>query len=335
MQQLCHELAEELRSTGDSAVLIGAGSSRNHGGPGWDDGTIPAGRSFKVRANRSGVPLTMSPGAWPRLSRSLVDVDVVHVHEPFVPIIGWAAMGSKKPMVVTFHADPPSWVERAYQMLPFVGRRMRSAVLTAVSSAARDPIPKSWGPVRIVPNAVNISAYDLPVGRVDRRIAFLGRDDPRKGLDIALQAFSEVRQEHPEAELVVMGAHREKAAAGVRYMGRVSDGEKQRMLASSAIYIAPNTGGESFGIVIAEAMAAGCAIVASDIAPFREVVEESGVFFPVGDSAALAGEISSLLSDKPRLEMLGASARKAVARFDWSNVLGIYRDAYAAVLADR
>lgn len=332
VQQICHELAEQLRSSGDSVVVVGAGSRRLHGGPGRDDDTVRVGRSFKIRANQSSVPLTLSPMSWTRLRGALADVDVVHLHEPMVPLTGWAGMQAPKPMVMTFHADAPNWVEMTYRWAPLVGSRMRSSVLTAVSESAKRGIPTRWGEVRIIPNAIEVAAYDLPVGRVPRRIAFLGRDDPRKGLDIALEAFMSIKEDHPDVQLLVMGAERDVVIPGVRFLGRISDGEKLRLLASSAIYVAPNTGGESFGIVLVEAMAAGCAVVASNLPAFRSVVGENGILFPVGDAAALAREVSRLLADEARRELLGRAGREAVMAYDWSSILDMYKSAYAHAL---
>ncbi len=332
VQQLCIELAERLRSAGDEAILIGAGSTAYAGGPGVDETTVPVGRPFRIRANDSVVPLTLAPKSWNRVSSALGSVDVVNVHEPLIPMAGWAGLRSRKPKVLTFHADAPSWARTAYRKIPGLARQVTGAQLTAVSSTAAASIPSDWGVPRIIPNAIDVGAYDLPVGRVANRIAFLGRDEPRKGLDIALAAFEEVRQSNAAAELVVMGAERPVAPPGVRYLGRVSDGEKHRMLASSAIFVAPNTGGESFGIVLAEAMAAGCAVVASDLDAFVDVVADNGVTFPTGNAVALARHLVDLLSDEERRGQLGVEAQRAVLRFDWARVLEQYRTAYAAAL---
>ncbi len=333
VQQITTELARHLQMGGDDAVLVGVGKYRRHGGPGRDESTVAVGRGFKVRANRSSVPLTLSPMSFARMKKALDVVDVVHVHEPMVPLAGWAALGSAKPMVATFHADAPKLVDRAYPFFPIVGKRLRRAVLTAVSATARRSIPESWGEVRIIPNAIDVSAFDLPVGRIRRRIAFLGRDEPRKGLDIALEAFAPVHEAHPDSELLVMGADRGSNAPGVRYLGRVSDGEKQRMLASSAIFVAPNTGGESFGIVLAEAMAAGCAVIASDLDAFRAVVGDTGLLVPVGDVTAFSTAMASLLESDARREKMSDAGRDAVLRFDWANVIARYRSAYARAIS--
>lgn len=328
VQQLTIELARHIESRGDSAVLVGVGKYRHHGGPGRDRTTVAIGKGFKVKANESNVPVTLSPMSFARMKAALDSVDVVHLHEPMVPLAGWAALRSKKPMVATFHADPPDWVARTYRGLPLVGKRLRGAVLTAVSATARKSLPESWGEVRIIPNAIDVDAYDLPVGRVPHRIAFLGRDDPRKGLDLALEAFKKLHEDHPQSELVVMSANRDVTLPGVRFMGRVSEGEKRRLLASSAIYVAPNTGGESFGIVLAEAMAAGCAVIASDLPSFQAVAGENAILVPVGDGPALTSAMSFLMENDSERERLSAAGRRAVQRYDWPNVLDQYRQAY-------
>lgn len=326
VQQLCRELGVRLRGAGDEAIVVGPGTGAD------EKSIVRVGATVGVKANRSVAPVALAPGTWARTKAALAEVDVVHVHEPFVPLAGWAALATDPPKVVTFHADAPRWVGKAYRLAP--GGPIRKSILTAVSAVASRAIPSKWGDVRTIPNAIDVAAYRVDVERVPHRIAFLGRDEPRKGLDIALEAFALVRAEHPGAELVVMGADRSADVPGVRFMGRVTQVEKQRMLASSAIYIAPNTGGESFGIVLAEAMAAGCAVVASDLSAFRSVVGDDAVLFPVGDANGLARAVSELLSDPARVEGLGIGGTSRVDRFDWSQVLGQYRQAYVDAIAD-
>ena len=328
VQQLTEELAQQLRKQGDEVVVVGPGTDAFHGGPGSDATTVPAGRPFVVRANRSRVPLTLSPSSWWRVRRGLSGVDVVHLHEPLVPLVGWVTLMVGKPLVATFHADAPRWVRRVYRWAPLLERLLGRATLTAVSDAAAQAIPKSWGEVTIIPNAIDIASYDLPVGRVPRRVAFLGRDDPRKGLDVLLGAWPSIREACPDAELMVIGASRPDPPTGITFLGRVSSGEKKRMLASSAVYVAPNTGGESFGIAVAEGMAAGCAVVASDLAPFRSVIGDAGLTFPVGDQAALANVVIELLSNPDSASQLGTRARERVKRYDWADVASAYRDSY-------
>lgn len=332
VQQLVHELGQHLRQAGDEVVVVTAGRSAFDGGPGRDGTTIPTGRAISVRGNRSRVPLTLSPASWWRVGSTLSDVDVVNVHEPLIPLVGWAGLRTGKPTVATFHADPPSWARNLYQWLPFGRRLFEDVELTAVSSTAADAIPSDWGDVEIIPNAIDVGSYDLPVGRIPRRVAFLGRDEPRKGLDVLLEAWPEIQSSRPDAELVVMGADRGIPPPGVTYLGPVTGGEKRRVLASSSIYVAPNTGGESFGIVIVEGMAAGCAVVASRLDSFRDVLGETGRLVPIGDPIELADAVSELLGDPGEARRLGELARSRAARFDWGEVVERYRDAYANAL---
>jgi phosphatidylinositol alpha-mannosyltransferase len=187
--------------------------------------------------------------------------------------------------------------------------------------------------VELIPNAIDTAAYDLPVGRVERRVCFLGRDDPRKGLDVLLAAWPLIRQQVPDAELKVMGVDRGAGPPGVGYLGRVSGGEKNRMLATSQVFVAPNTGGESFGIVLVEAMAAGCAVVCSDLGPFRLVVGDDALVVPVGDVGALASAVVGLLEDPEKTRELGERGRVRARQYDWEVVGERYRAVYRRMLA--
>lgn len=333
VQQLTVELADQLRLRGDEVTLVAAGKRSLPGGPGRDVGIVPVGRPFIVRGNRSRVPVTLSPASWSRAREALSEVDVVHVHEPMVPLVGWVGLSIGGPTVATFHADAPQWVRTLYRWSPFIVGRMRRAVITAVSAAAADALPDSWGPVTVVPNAIDVASYRLEVGRVRRRIAFLGRDEPRKGLDVVLSAWPHIRQAVPDAELVVMGASRDEQIDGVSFRGAVTAGEKRRLLASSSIFVAPNTGGESFGIVVIEGMAAGCAVVASDLPAFRPVLGDAGVTFEVGDAHGLAQAVVALCADPDGMAEIAARGRSHVRQFDWSVVVGQYRAIYEKALS--
>lgn len=314
VQQQAGRLAELLTTGGDEAELIAP----------VDFVSIPA--------NRSRAPVSLAPGETLRTRRRLKAFDVVHVHEPFIPLIGWAALASGRPVVATFHADPSRRVRRLYRATAPLGSWvLRRAVLTAVSPVAASALPPSWGTVRIVPNAIDVGSFAIDVPRRAKRVAFLGRDDPRKGLEVVLSAWPDVRASHPDAELVVMGADRH-GTPGVRFLGRVDEEEKRRQLAGSAVFVAPNLGGESFGLIVAEAMAAGCAVVASDLEAFRAVLGGDGRLVPVGDARALADGVVSLLDDPAGAAALGAAARDAVRRFDWPAVTAAYRAAYATAM---
>ncbi|HSJ35542.1 MAG TPA: glycosyltransferase family 4 protein [Acidimicrobiia bacterium] len=327
VQQQCLELARRLAQGGDEAVVVG---------PGAHPGTVAAGRSIALPANRSRVPLTLDPRAG-RLVRSASEsADVVHVHEPLIPLVGWAALSRRRPVVLTFHADPAPWTRRLYRLGGGPLRRLFAGrPLTAVSQVAASALPAAWGEPELIPNGIDVASYRIDTERRPQQVAFLGRDEPRKGLDVLLGAWPLVQARFPHAELVVIGAERATSLPGVSFRGRVDDDEKRRLLASSGVFAAPNSSGESFGIVVAEAMAAGCAIVASDLPAFRPVLDGCGDMVPPGDPHALAEAMIRLLDDPDSSRAAGEGARAAAGRFDWAVVAGRYRAAYESALAAR
>jgi len=331
VQQIVVGLGRHLAEAGDEVLLIAPG--RTGQDPGLPFQSV--GTSMTIRANRSAVPLALNPSTWARTRAALSLVDLAHVHEPFIPIVGWAAVTARDvPIVATFHADPPTWARNFYRGLALAGKlALGDVVLTATSRVSASAVPGAWGEPRIVPNAIDVASYSLQTDREPKRVAFLGRDDPRKGLSVLLEAWPAVREEHPDAELDIMGAIRDGRIPGVAFHGTADEATKRQVLASSQVLVAPNLGGESFGIVIAEAMAAGCAVIASDIEAFRGVVGEAGVLIPPGDSVALSSSISRLLDDPGESRRLGGLALESVQRFDWSTVLAGYREAYSEALS--
>ncbi len=319
VQQLTVELVSRLEAEGHDAWLVGPG-----------DGPENVGRTVRIRANASVAPISLAPQARRRTVSALRDADVVHIHEPLIPLVSVAALGASIPKVVTFHADAPRWVRPVYMSLGRIfDHSLTSSVVTAVSAVAAEAIPGRWGPVEVIPNALDVAAYQQPdVARLPFRATFLGRDEPRKGLDVLLDAWPQVLAAVPQAELVVAGASREPAPTGVEFLGRVGEAEKRRLLASASVHVAPNTGGESFGIILVEAMAAGAAVVASDLAAFVNVMAGSGVHVPIGDSPALAETLIRLLGSPEELARVSEAGRSRVNVFDWSSVLGQYIDAY-------
>lgn len=318
VQQLTIELVDHLAHAGHDAWLVG---------PGERDGARSVGPTTRIRANRSVVPVALGPGVGNRTRSALAGADVVHIHEPLIPSVSTAALGGLIPKVLTFHADAPRWASTFYRVLERPMRLGRH-VVTAVSPVAEAALPAGWGPVEIIPNALDVAAYVSDEPRLRNRVTFLGRDDPRKGLDLLLAAWPSIRARVGDAELVVMGAGRTVPMEGVRFVGRVTEAEKRRLLASSTVHVAPNTGGESFGIVVAEAMAAGCAVVASELPAFIAVMEGAGVHVPVGDVPAISQAVIGLLTDREAADRHRDAGRARAASFDWSVVTGRYVDAY-------
>jgi phosphatidylinositol alpha-mannosyltransferase len=320
-------LVEWLQEAGHEAWAVAPGT----GGPA---GTRHLGPVVAVPANRSRAPITFHPGAFRRVREAVAGADVVHVHEPLVPMAGPAALLSGgAPCVATFHADPGAVARRFYRgAAPLLRRLMRRvAVATAVSPVAAAGVA-AFTLVRLVPNGLDTGRYRPGAVRVPRRVVFLGRDDPRKGLDVLLQAWPLVAAAVPGAELRVLGAERASGPAGVSFLGRVDEAAKIRELGEAAVLCAPNLGGESFGLIVAEGLASGCAVVASDLPAFRHVAGEAARLVPPGDAAGLSRVLTEVLSDEGEAARLAGMGRHQVLRFDRGAVLDGYLEAYRDAL---
>jgi phosphatidylinositol alpha-mannosyltransferase len=319
-----------LRAAGHEAWAVAPGS----GGP---PGTRHVGRVVSVPINRSRAPVTLHPGAVARVRAAVAGAEVVHVHEPLVPMTGLAGLVAPEvPRVGTFHANPGAIISRLYRAgAPLLRRLMRRlSVATAVSPVAAAAV-RPFLDARIVPNGLETAEYPSGRERVPGRLVFLGRDDPRKGLDILLQAWPLVRTTVDGAELRVVGTARPRGPEGVVFLGRLEEEAKLRELGEAQVLCAPNLGGESFGLVVAEGMASGCAVVASDLPAFRHVAGEAARLTPVGDVTALAEALVVVLADRSEADRLAQAGREQVARFDRAAVLEGYLSAYRDARAGR
>ena len=321
------DLGRLLAAEGESVTVIGPGAEAVSDGP-FDVAAV--GRVRTIRANGSVVPLAVGRDLASQIRRAAAVLDVLHVHEPLMPMVGPAALRAGRPVVATFHALAPPWVSFLYRAAPLKWRNRRllgNAVVTAVSTeAASGPAP--LGPVAIIPNGIDLAFYEPAPSKIPGRVVFLGRADARKGLPVLQAAWPMIGATHPQASLIVIGIAGDGAEEGIDFRGRVSDSEKRRMLGEASIMAAPNLGGESFGLVVVEAMSAGCAVVASDIPAFRAVLAGAGELVPPGDASALAGAISGLLSDPAAITALGVAGRRRARDFDWSRVLPLYQACY-------
>lgn len=323
VQAQCVELSERLRVGGDDVVLAGPGR-----GAGW----TTLGRTVAIEANGSRVPFTVDPVVFRRVTAATDGCDVVHVHEPLMPLAGWAALSTDKPIVATFHADPSPMVRGLYRAFsPVLRRMLERVVVTAVSPIAASVLPTGMARVELIPNAIDVGSYTSDLERRHDRVAFLGRDDPRKGLDVILDVWPTVLERHPEAELVVIGAQRPHAPRSVVFAGRTTEEEKRSLLGSAGVLLAPNLGGESFGVVVVEGLAAGCAVVASDIPAFRHVAP-GAIFVRPGDRTAWADAITGLLDRPAEIDERARAGVRSVQRFDWDEVVDAYRAAYRRAL---
>jgi phosphatidyl-myo-inositol alpha-mannosyltransferase len=299
---------------------------------------IPLGRTLGIGANGAVSNLSVTPqGGYAAVRRELRDggYDVIHVHEPLAPLVGWnAVLGATAPVVGTFHAystkPVPNYIGSALG-----ARRMfnRLTARIAVSEAAAWT-GRRWfgGRYEVVPNGVDLtSAPNGPKRRGgELRVAFVGRPEERKGLPVLLTAF-EALVEHVPSRLTVIGAEREDV---LRYLadpetmrwidvrGRASHEDLWNALHEADLLCAPSLAGESFGMVLTEAFAAGTPAIASAIAGYSDVVSDGvdGVLVPPGDPQRLAEELQRAHHEPARLAAMGEAARESAQRYAWPRV---------------
>ena len=323
------EMSSRLAQHGIEAWVVGPGAS----GPA---GARLLGNAISLPANGSRAPIALQPSILRRARQAVEGADVVHVHEPLMPMVGWALLRDGGiPTVGTFHADPSSLIRSTYRRLSPIGRRMvRNLVgASAVSEVAASAVRPFRPTLEIIPNGLDTAQYLTKGTKDPHRLVFIGRDEPRKGLDVLLAAWPTIRTAVPAATLEVIGAIRSERIEGVRFLGRVDGPEKRRTLTTASIFVAPNLGGESFGITLLEGMAAGCAVVASDLPAFTAVGESAASFFPRGDSDALARRVTAFLSDEESLRVAAEAAVRRSSFYDWATVLPAYILMYRSALS--
>ena len=312
---------------------------------------VPLGRTIGIPANGAVSNLALSVPGVRTMRRELQagDFDVVHVHEPVAPLLGWDLLRSCDiPMVGTFHCFSENVVSNNLGNLAGARWRLNQLkVRVAVSEAAAWTGRRFYGgSYRIIPNGVDVpelaaeQAHAAPSPDGKLSIAFVGQAVERKGLPILLRAFEALR-EHVPATLTIVGATPEEVEAlvldrrGIEILGRVDDETKFRVLAEADVLAAPSLGGESFGMVLTEAFAAGTPVVASDIAGYRDVVRDGvdGVLVPRGDATALAQALHDLAFDPARRIAMAGAAREHASTYAWPKVGAQVLEAYEAAIA--
>ena len=313
---------------------------------------VSAGGAVTLSYNGSKAKVAFGPVTTRRVRKWIRkgDFDVLHVHEPLSPSVSilscWAARG---PVVATWHSSMQR--SRALAaMYPLAQTALEKvSARIAVSEAARQTLVEHMGgDAVLIPNGVDCSAF----GGVDPlpgwpgeggSLLFLGRiDEPRKGLQVLLEALPAIAERHPQVRLLVAGpgdvdefrdALAPEVAARVAFLGLVSEEVKARAFVSADLYVAPNTGGESFGIVLLEAMASGTPVLASDIEAFRRVVDDgrAGATFVNEDPADLARVAVALLDDAAERARLGREGLLRARQFDWETVAQRVVEVYDAV----
>jgi phosphatidylinositol alpha-mannosyltransferase len=351
VQAHVRDLAEQLIALGHAVSVLAPGDDDMPRLPPY---VVVAGRAVPIPYNGSVARLQFGVVSAARVRRWLRDgaFDVVHVHEPAPPSLSLlTCMIHDGPLVATFHAATVR--SRFLAMFdtvlqPFL-EKLSGRI--AVSPAARKVIVEHLGADAVViPNGVAVAHYAgapaLPgYPREGGTIGFIGRyDEPRKGMDVLVDALGRMVGARPDLRLVVAGRGEaaefrarlpRRVAERVDLLGQVSEADKARMLRSVDVYCAPNTGQESFGVILLEAMSARTAIVASDLEAFRRVLAggAAGALFPAGDGAALAGCLAGVLDDPGRRAELVAAGDRAVAPYDWTVVVHAVLRVYELAIA--
>ena len=294
---------------------------------------IPVGRSVIVPANASLPNIILSPPAMLRMRRIFAEerFDVIHVHEPYAPILSAFALAvADCPLVATSHAagEGLGWYPSGRRMWGVLMKRIDYRIAVS-ESARRAAEPYVGSPTEVIPNGISLPEGFDPGGR-NGNVVFIGRNERRKGLEVLLRAWPEVAAK-TDARLRVVGAD----PLSVRWLARRQDLSLERIdllgglheenltveVEAASLLVAPALGGESFGMVLTRAFASATPAVASDIEGYAAVANESSaVLVPPGEQEPLARAVIELLTDEPRRAALGAGARKVAEQYSWDRI---------------
>ena len=338
-------LATALRSRGHEVRIV----APSEGEP--DPGVVSVGRSVPIPYNGSIARLAFGPRVALRIRVALrrARPDVVHVHEPFAPSAGLLTLlNTRLPVVATFHASIGR--SRAYRVAAPALRPLyrRLAARIAVSEEARRTIEEAFGRdggVTVIPNGVEWARFSRLPPPAGSTILFVGRMEKRKGAAVLVDAFARLAGERPDAELVLTGEgpERKRVEASVpesvrdrvTFAGRVDPRELPEVFGRAAVVAAPSLGGESFGIVLLEAMASGRPVVASSIPGYADVVRDGidGILVPPGEPDALASALDQMLKDPGAAISMGVAGRERARRYDWPQVAAAVEKVYERAVA--
>ncbi|TDL05936.1 glycosyltransferase family 1 protein [Mycolicibacterium obuense] len=332
------QLAEVMHAAGHEVSVLAPASP--HADTSLPDYVVSGGKAVPIPYNGSVARLRFGPATHRKVKKWLQqgDFDVLHLHEPNAPSLSMLALNiAEGPIVATFHTSTTKSL--TLSVFEPILRPMHEKIVgrIAVSDLARRWQMEALGSDAVeIPNGVDVASFaTAPMldgyPRPGRSILFLGRfDEPRKGMSVLMGALPAVVERFADIEVLVVGRGdeaelRETAgplAGHLRFLGQVDDVQKAAAMRSADVYCAPNTGGESFGIVLVEAMAAGTAVVASDLDAFRRVLDDGrgGRLVSVDDPDDLAAGLIDVLSDDARRARYIECAAELVQRYDWSVV---------------
>lgn len=332
------QLAGVMHAEGHEVSVLAPASP--DAGASLPDYVVSGGRAVPIPYNGSVARLRFGPATHRKVKKWLQqgDFDVLHLHEPNAPSLSMLALNiAEGPIVATFHTSTTKSL--TLSVFEPILRPMHEKIVgrIAVSDLARRWQMEALGSDAVeIPNGVDVASFaEAPLldgyPRPGRSILFLGRfDEPRKGMAVLIGALPAVVERFGDVEILVVGRGdedelRETAgplAGHLRFLGQVDDALKASAMRSADVYCAPHTGGESFGIVLVEAMAAGTAVVASDLDAFRRVLDDGrgGRLVAVDDPDALARGLIDMLADDARRARYIECATDLVQRYDWSVV---------------
>ncbi len=336
-------LSGQFRQLGHEVVIIAPSSAERDEVD--EEGIYRIGRVTSVPTNGSIARITLSLRMANRVRQILhrEQFDVVHLHEPLMPALPPTVLKCSQTVnVATFHAFRQSsygyFYGRPYLRRIFNRLDGRIAVSRAAWEFISSYFPQTYS---IIPNGVDLSRFQSAIEPIERfrdgrlNILFVGRLEKRKGLAYLLRAYPYIKRRVPNSRIIVVGGqgrhsqqYRAYAEAhGLRdivFVGQVSDDELPRYYATADVFCAPSTGGESFGVILIEAMAMGKPIVASDIDGYRQVVTDGvhGRLVPPRDERLLADALCSLLEDPALRARYAAAGLQAAGAYGWERVAG-------------
>ena len=344
------ELAEHFIAAGHTVSLIAPVTDEDSPLEPW---VVPAGRPVPIPFNGAIARILFGPIATSRVRQWIQngDFDILHIHEPAIPSLSLlACVAADGPMVATFHASAPKQkaIFAVGPILEPVLEKLNARI--AVSEMARETLKVHFDTEAVViPNGIDTKKYQAGVRNGDwyrpHTLGFLGRfDEERKGLEVLIKAIPEIAKAIPDVRVLIAGpGSQEEVLRGVdasvknrlQFLGRLSEAQKADFFKSIDAYVAPNTHGESFGIILAEAMAAGAPIIASDIKAFTDLLADGkyGKAFTNKSSKSLAQSCITVLGDTERLNRMREEGLEYSQSFDWNCVASQIMDVYEVAIA--